>query len=212
MTRTPASGAERALHWTVAATVLVMLATGLVLYVPALGQAIGLRFWVRSAHLAAAAGLLLALAVAGGTRRAEMRALERELSRWQRPDLEWFLQPWSLLRGEPLPPSAPTGRFNGGQKLFAALAALALAVLLLTGTPMYWWSWFGARLVSRARDLHLVAAFALTALLAGHVYLGLLSPREAARPSAGEEAPSPPGSEERERGKPAAPRRRGRVW
>ncbi|HZU18322.1 MAG TPA: cytochrome b/b6 domain-containing protein, partial [Candidatus Dormibacteraeota bacterium] len=156
----------------------VMLATGLVMYVPALGQAIGLRFWVRSAHLAAAAGLLLALVVAVGARREELCALERELSHWQDRDLEWFRRPWSLLRGAPLPPPGPAGRFNGGQKLFALLAALALAVLLLTGIPMYWWSWFGARLVSRGRDLHLIAAFALTALLAGHVYLGLLGPRE----------------------------------
>jgi len=41
---------------------------------------------------------------------------------------------------------------------------------------MAWWSRFGAALVARARDLHVVASFALVVLLAGHVYLALLSP------------------------------------
>jgi hypothetical protein len=41
---------------------------------------------------------------------------------------------------------------------------------------MYWWWWFGGWLVARARDLHVLAAFGLAALLAGHIYLGLFSP------------------------------------
>src|SRR6266536_3106423 len=113
MTRTPASATERALHWLVAGPALALVASGAVLYAPALSQALGLL-------------------------------------------------------GRPAGPAPSPGRFNGGQRLFAALAAAALLVLLATGVPMYWWGWFAADLVSRARDVHLLAAFGLTALVLGH--------------------------------------------
>ena len=187
-TRTRASAAEAALHWTVAALVVVLLLTGVVMYVPALSELVGNRFWVRTSHLAAAVALTLAPLLFAALRPRRLQALERELSLWQPEDVAWFTRPFqTLLGGSPRPSgppprlsralSRPAGeRFNGGQKLFAALAALGLAVLLLTGVPMYWWGWFSAQVVARARDLHVVAAFALTALLLGHVYLALLSP------------------------------------
>lgn len=172
---TPASAAERALHWTVAAIVLVLVASGTVLYVPALSEAVGQRFWVRSAHLAAAAALAVAPAAIALARWPEVRGLERQLSRWEPADRVWFLRPWRVLAGEEVGP-LPSGRFNAGQKLFAALVATGLVVLLLTGVPMSWWSRFDAAFVARSRDMHVTAAYALVALLAGHLYLGLLSP------------------------------------
>jgi cytochrome b subunit of formate dehydrogenase len=75
---------------------------------------------------------------------------------------------------------APGRRFNGGQRLFAALALAALLALLLTGVPMYWWGRFSAEVVGRARDVHVLAAFGLAALVAGHVYLAALAPRRPA--------------------------------
>jgi len=179
-TRTPASAAEAGLHWVLAAAVGVLLATGTVMYVPALSELVQNRFWVRALHLAAALALALAPLVFAAARPGRMRALERELTLWHPADMSWFARPFAAL-SLPLAGSARERvpdplRFNGGQKLFAALAAVGLAVLLLTGVPMYWWAWFSAQLVARARDLHVVAAFALTALLLGHVYLALLSP------------------------------------
>jgi formate dehydrogenase subunit gamma len=156
--------------------VLVLALSGVVLYVPALSQTVGQRFWVRSAHLAAAAVLALAPAAIALARWPEMRALEGQLSRWEPADREWFLRPWlALLAGEVVGPLR-SGRFNAGQKLFAALVAVGLAALLLTGIPMSWWSRFDAAVVARSRDLHVTAAYALVALLAGHIYLALLSP------------------------------------
>ncbi len=52
----PASATEKVLHWSVATTVLLMAATGTVMYVPWLSQLIGQRFWVRTLHLVAALG------------------------------------------------------------------------------------------------------------------------------------------------------------
>jgi len=159
----------------VAATVLVLVLSGVVLYVPALSQSVGQRFWVRSAHLAAAAVLALVPAVFAAVRWPEVRALEGQLSRWEPADRDWFLRPWRVLVGD-AEAQLQSGRFNAGQKLFAALVAVGLAALLLTGIPMSWWSRFDAAVVTRSRDLHVTAAYAVVALLAGHVYLALLSP------------------------------------
>lgn len=158
-----------------AAIVLVLVLSGAVLYLPALSEAVGQRFWVRSAHLAAAAALALAPAAIVLVRWPEVRELESQLSRWGAPDRDWFLRPWRVLAGAGVGPLL-SGRFNAGQKLFAALMAIALAALLLTGVPMSWWSRFDVATVARSRDLHVMAAYALVALLAGHVYLGLFSP------------------------------------
>jgi len=176
MTRTPASATEKVLHWSVAAAVLVMAATGTVMYVPSLSQAVGERFWVRAAHLAAALIFVLVLLLVPALRWTEIRRLERGLSFWEVADWDWFRRPWGVFASRYQPAAAPAGRFNGGQKLLATLAGAVLALLLLTGVPMYWWGWFSGHLVARARDLHVLAALGLAALLLGHVYLALFSP------------------------------------
>jgi len=176
MTRTPASATEKVVHWSVAAAVLVMAATGTVMYVPMLSQAVGERFWVRAAHLAAALVFVLVLLLVPALRWTEIRRLERGLSVWEVADWDWFRRPWGVFASSFQHAAAPPGRFNGGQKLLATLAATVLVLLLVTGVPMYWWGWFSGQLVARARDLHVLAAFGLVALLLGHVYLALFSP------------------------------------
>ena len=176
MTPTPASATEKVLHWTIAGAVLLMLGTGVLMYVPALSVGVGERFWVRSLHLAGAVIMLAGLVVAPAARWRELRDLERQLSGWTAADWTWFRRPWDVFTGEAPALFAVEGRFNAGQKLFAALIATLLVALLGTGVPMFWWGWFSAELVARARDLHLLTAFAATVLIAGHIYLGLLSP------------------------------------
>lgn len=166
MTPTRGSGTEQLLHWLVAVAVLSMAGTGVVMYVPDLSEAVGQRFWVRMLHLLMAVGLLVALLIFAVARRFDAGRLERQLAIWSERDVRWFL---SGQRGA-------DERFNPGQKLFASLIATALAVLFLTGVPMYWWGWFNGALVARGRDLHVLAAAGLIVLLGGHMYLGLLSP------------------------------------
>ena len=96
MTRTPASATEKALHWSVAAAVLVLLVTGVVMYVPSLSQIVGQRFWVRTSHLVAAIVLVAVVLVLPALRRGELRRLERDLSFWDRADWDWFRRPWDV--------------------------------------------------------------------------------------------------------------------
>jgi len=161
--------------------VAVLVITGTVMYVPALSQFFGQRFWVRTLHLGAAAATAITPALIAALRWPDVASVERHLSFWGRRDFEWFTQPWQVFRNREIAMDArqERARFNAGQKLFAVLAAVALVTLLLTGVPMYWWDRFSAEVVARARDLHVLLAMALVALLAGHVYLGLLSPHGA---------------------------------
>jgi len=158
--------------------VAVLVVTGTVMYVPVLSQVFGQRFWVRTLHLGAAAATAIAPALIAALRWPEVTSVERHLSFWGRQDFEWFTQPWQVFRNREIPVGAhrEAARFNAGQKLFAGLTAVALVTLLLTGVPMYWWDRFSAEVVARAREVHVLMAMALVALLAGHVYLGLLSP------------------------------------
>lgn len=175
MTRTPASATEKFLHWSVASAVL-MAATGGVMYIPSLSEIVGQRFWVRTIHVASAVAFALVLLLIPVFRWPEIHRLERDLSFWDRVDWDWFRRPWDVFVSKYQPAGSPHRRFNGGQKLLAALVGTSLALLLLTGAAMYWWWWFSGELVARARDLHVLAALGLVALLAGHIYLALLSP------------------------------------
>ena len=191
MTRTPASGAEKILHWSVACAVLLMAATGGVMYIPSLSEIVGQRFWVRTIHVASAVAFGLVLLLIPAFRWPEIRRLERDLSFWDRVDWDWFRRPWDVFVSRYQPADSAHRRFNGGQKLLAALLGISLALLLLTGAAMYWWWWFSGELVTRARDLHVLAALGLVALLVGHIYLALFSPYGLMQSWLGRRSPEP---------------------
>ena len=70
---------ERALHWIHASAFFALLATGLVLYVPYLGEQIGRRPQVKETHLLVAVAWAIALTavVVLGDRRGLRRTLRR---------------------------------------------------------------------------------------------------------------------------------------
>jgi formate dehydrogenase subunit gamma len=156
------SKTERTLHWVHAAAFFVLLATGLVLYLPSL-DFVGHRPTLKDLHVYTAIAWLAAivLVVAVGDRRGLRRTL-RELDRFDRDDRLW-------LRRVP----APQGRFNAGQKAHASVQA-ALAVLFTVSGALLW-------LGERNTDfrlpgtiaLHDVAMFVGGALVAGHVAMAL---------------------------------------
>jgi formate dehydrogenase subunit gamma len=160
------SRTERALHWIHASAFFVLLATGLVLYLPTLSEAVSNRPLVKSVHVYTAVAWLLALAlvVLAGDRRGLRRTL-RDLDGFDRNDRRW-------LAARP----APQGRFNAGQKLNAALTA-AFAVLF---TASGFLLWYGERNTdfrwASTILLHDVLTLASVFLLVGHLYLAVLHP------------------------------------
>ncbi len=160
------SRTERAVHWVHASAFLVLLGSGLVLYLPSLATAVGRRPLVKDVHLltALAWALALLLVFLVGDRRG-LRATARELDVFDADDRRW-------LRGRP----APQGRFNAGQKLNAALTAACALLLAVSGVLL----WLGERDTRFRFDstivLHDVVAYLSVALLAGHLYLAVIHP------------------------------------
>ncbi len=160
------SRTERSIHWIHAAAFLVMLGSGLVLYVPALSEMVNRRPLVKDIHLltAAAWAAALFLVVLLGDRRG-VRTTIRELEYFDADDRRW-------LRGR----RAPQGRFNAGQKLNAAITAALAFLFGLSGLLL----WLGERDTTfRFASTVLVhdwLMFVSLALLAGHLYLSVIHP------------------------------------
>jgi formate dehydrogenase subunit gamma len=161
------SRTERVLHWTNAIVFLVLLASGLVLYLPSLAVLVGRRPLVKDVHFWSGVAWLplLCLVVLAGDRRRILRTA-RELDRFDGDDARW------LLGRRP----APQGRFNAGQKVNAALTAAFTLLFVVSGVLL----WLGER-DTRFRFastviLHDGLMYAALALLVGHLYLALLHP------------------------------------
>ena len=160
------SRTERAVHWVHASAFLVLLGSGLVLYLPSLAAEIGRRPLVKDVHLLTALTWAVALVAVFllGDRRG-LRATARELDVFDADDRRW-------LRGR----RAPQGRFNAGQKLNAALTAAFALLLAVSGVLL----WLGERDTRFRFDstivLHDVVAYLSVALLAGHLYLAVIHP------------------------------------
>ena len=157
---------ERALHWIHATGFMAMLATGLILYLPALSELVARRNLVKNVHLFSALAWVLALVlvVALGDRR-RLAADWREIETVDADDRRW-------LRGRP----APQGRFNAGQKLNALLTASLAVLFVVSGLFL----WLGERdhrfLLDGAGTVHDTAMLLSLGLLAGHLYLAVIHP------------------------------------
>ena len=154
------------MHWVHASAFLVLLGSGLVLYLPSLAAEIGRRPLVKDVHLLTALAWAIALVtvVALGDRRG-LRATARELDVFDADDRRWLL-------GR----RARQCRFNAGQKLNAALTAAFAVLLAVSGVLL----WLGERDTRFRFDstivLHDVVAYLSVALLAGHLYLAVIHP------------------------------------
>jgi formate dehydrogenase subunit gamma len=160
--------AERAVHWTLAALILVCLATAAVLYNGFLGVPIGHRRVVELIHVYCGFALPVPLLVGLGF--AAYRADLSRLNRFRPADWQWLRSP-TRRDGR-----IRVGKFNAGQKLNAALTAGSILVLLASGLLMYFpdvarLSWrTGATLV------HDWFALALGLLILGHIVQAIHDP------------------------------------
>ena len=164
---------ERSLHWLLAVTFLILLATGLILYLPMFAQlAANRRLW-KSLHLGAAiafwAGLVVLVASDPGGR---LRRTAAEVDRFDEDDLRWMR--WAVTRRGDEPPQ---GRFNAGQKLNTAVVFGLMVVFSVSGLLMYLQETDAAvRGRTSAILVHDIATWIAVPLVAGHLYLVLVNP------------------------------------
>lgn len=158
---------ERALHWSTAGLVLVLLVTAAVLYFGELSTLVGRRELVRRVHVVS--GLLLPapllLALVGRWGRGLLADL-RAFNRWDADDRRW-LRSWGR------DPSVRLGKFNPGQKLNAAFVGGAIGVMLISGSIMHWFDPFPLSWRTGATFVHDWTAVALTLVILGHVRMAL---------------------------------------
>ncbi|MDX3850541.1 cytochrome b/b6 domain-containing protein [Streptomyces sp. AK02-01A] len=171
-TRRRFSRAERWVHRTTGVLMLVCVVSAACLYVPQLAELVGRRYLVVTVH--EWSGLLLPVPVLLGLGSRAFRADLRRLNRFLPHDREWLR---AVRRRDARPGSRPAGKFNAGQKVYAAWIAGAVLVMLGTGLLM-WFTGFGPLLWrTSATFVHDWLALAIGIVLIGHIGMAYGDPQ-----------------------------------
>ncbi|MGW8951270.1 cytochrome b/b6 domain-containing protein [Streptomyces sp. NPDC055709] len=165
------SRAERWVHRTTAALMLLCVVTAACLYVPDLAELVGRRHLVVTLH--EWSGLLLPVPFLLGLASRPFRKDLRRLNRFGPHDHRWLR---AVRRRDRDPGARPAGKFNAGQKLYAGW--IAGAVLVMLGTGLLMWFTHLAPLVWRtgATFVHDWLALTIGIVLIGHIRMALADP------------------------------------
>jgi formate dehydrogenase subunit gamma len=145
--------------------------TAACLYVPQLAVLVGRRELVVRVH--EWAGLALPVPVLLGLASRAFRADLRFLNRFGAHDRTWLR---AALHRDRRPSARPAGKFNAGQKVYAAW--IAGATLVMLGTGLLMWFTHLAPLMWRtsATFVHDWLALTIGIVLAGHIGMALADP------------------------------------
>ncbi|RZB20457.1 formate dehydrogenase [Streptomyces sp. F001] len=165
------SRAERWVHRTTAALMGVCVLTAACLYIPELAELVGRRALVVTVH--EWAGLALPVPVLAGLASRAFRGDLRLLNRFGPHDRVWLR---AALRRDKRRAARPAGKFNAGQKIYAAW--IAGATLVMLGTGLIMWFTHLTPLVWRtsATFVHDWLALTIGIVLAGHIGMALADP------------------------------------
>lgn len=155
----------RWVHGLTAVLLLVCLGTAAVLYIGELAVLVGHRQVVERVHVWC--GFALPVPLLAGLAFPGYRADLRRMDRFSAHDRRWLR---SRARRDG---TLPVGKFNAGQKLNGALSAGGIAVLLLSGTLMYYTGLVSLTLRTGATFVHDWTALGLALLVAGHLWFAL---------------------------------------
>jgi formate dehydrogenase subunit gamma len=160
--------AERWIHRTTALLMGIALITAAFLYLPALAELAGRRRLLVTAH--EWAGITLPVPLVLGLLSRAFRADLGRLGRFGPHDHGWVR---AALRGH----HRPSGKFNAGQKLYAAV--IAGAVLVMMGTGLIMWFPHLAPLIWRTGStfVHDWLALLIGVLVAGHIWMAARDPQ-----------------------------------
>ncbi|WP_330267995.1 cytochrome b/b6 domain-containing protein [Streptomyces griseorubiginosus] len=162
---------QKWVHRTTAALMGVCVATAACLYVPQLAELVGRRELVVRVH--EWAGLALPLPVLLGLASRAFRADLGFLNRFGPHDRVWLR---AALRRDKRRVSRPAGKFNAGQKVYAAWIAGATLVMLGTGLLMWFTHLTPIQWRTSATFVHDWLALTIGIVLAGHIGMALGDP------------------------------------
>ncbi|TMM19925.1 MAG: formate dehydrogenase [Actinobacteria bacterium] len=158
---------ERIAHWSLAALFIILMLTAVPLYVGSVAQLVGRRALLAEIHswcgVALPVPLIVSLLGPWGRR---LRRDVRRLNLWTSDERRW-------LRSLGRYPVVEPGKFNAGQKLNAAFTAGVIVAMLVTGSVMHWYKPFPVDWRTGATFVHDVIAFAVFAVVIGHIGFAL---------------------------------------
>ncbi|MYX10227.1 formate dehydrogenase [Streptomyces sp. SID8375] len=154
--------AEHRVHRATATLMAVCVLTAGCLYLPFLAELVGRRALMVTVH--EWSGILLPVPLLLGLGSRALRADLTRLNRYGPHDRQWLRAALRRRGGR------PAGKFNAGQKLYAAW--IAGAVLVMLGTGLLMWFTDLAPLVWRtgATFVHDWLALAVVLVIAGHIW------------------------------------------
>jgi len=160
-------GVQRAAHWANALLFGILMLTALPLYFPSLSDVVGRRELVATIHVWSGVALpvpiLISLLGPWGTR---MRRDLRRINVWTADEVQWLR---SLGRNAP----RVVDKFNPGQKLNAIFIGGSIVVMLATGSILKWFRFFPVSWRTGATFVHDALAFAIFAVVIGHILFAL---------------------------------------
>ncbi len=162
------SRAERWVHRSVGLLLGACLLTAAVLYIGPLSVLVGRRAVIRTVHVYA--GIALPVPILLGLASGAFRADLRRLNRFRPEDWAWL---GDRRRREG---HIPVGKFNAGQKLNASFTAGAILVMLDTGLLMRYGSGWPLSLRTGATLVHDWLAYAVAAVVIGHLWFASRDP------------------------------------
>ncbi|WP_336054173.1 cytochrome b/b6 domain-containing protein [Streptomyces sp. CA2R101] len=153
--------AERRVHRATATLMAVCVLTAGCLYLPFLAELVGRRHLMVTVH--EWSGILLPVPLLLGLGSRALRADLTRLNRYGPHDRQWLRAALRRRGGR------PAGKFNAGQKLYAAWIAGAVLVMLGTGLLMWFTSLAPLLWRTGATFVHDWLALAVVIVIAGHV-------------------------------------------
>jgi len=157
---------QRTAHWVNSALFGTLMFTAIPLYFGSFFGVVFPRHVIEMIHLWCGLALPIPIIVSmlGPWGRAMRRDVKR-INAWTHQEIRWL---FSLGR-TPL----EADKFNPGQKLNAIFIAAAIVVMLVTGSMLQWFRFFSVSLRQGATFVHDAFAFAIFAVVIGHIVMAL---------------------------------------
>jgi len=160
-------GVQRAAHWANALLFGILMLTALLLYFPSLSGVVGRRALVANIHVWSGVALPVPILILLlGPWGAQMRRDLRRINVWTSDEVKW-------LRSLGMNAPRVVDKFNPGQKLNAIFVGGSILVMLATGSILKWFRFFPVSWRTGATFVHDVLAFAIFAVVIGHILFAL---------------------------------------
>jgi formate dehydrogenase subunit gamma len=162
--------AERWVHRATSTLMITAILSAAFLYIPEFAELVGRRRLLVTVH--EWSGILIPLPLAAGLFFKGVRADMAQLNRFGPQDKGWV---WRAVRhGTGF--AGPAGKFNAGQKLYAAVLAGLVLVMVGTGLMMWFTGLAPLNLRTGASYVHDWLALVIGLLVIGHIRMALKDP------------------------------------